>query len=262
MNAKFMIGLMALAGVAALTGCAKEPLVAPDTQVTAAGKAPTVNLDSNEIEIVEKMAEHRMAYKAYLEALQSYYVKHGMYDKQVWAEKELNDYRKGRKYTYLVLTDLPASALVKPTDKVAEADVMYEDAMNYFKEGKIVPGVLNDKGKLRLALEKFDTLIKQYPNSDKVDDALFYAGEILKEYFDENDKACEYYKRAYEADPNTPHPAHFQRAVVLDYRLHNRDEALKEYEAVLKFETGKPFFWSKSNSDFAASRSKELKGEK
>lgn len=257
-----LLTLVALAVVLALPGCnQKDPLVAPESAVTANATAPSVSLDANEIDLVEKMSQNRLAYKTYLEALRDYYIKHGMYDKQKLAEKELAGYRKYMKYSYLLLADVPPANLTRPEEKIAAADTLFEDGMNYFKQGRLkgAPGIFN-REKLLLAVDKFETLIKQYPTSDKVDDAFFNAAEILKEYFNENDKAVEYYKRAYTADPKTPHPAHFQRAVVLDYRLHKRDEAVAEYDAVIKFESGPQY--PSTNAPFAASRMKELKGEK
>jgi tetratricopeptide (TPR) repeat protein len=86
---------------------------------------------------------------------------------------------------------------------------------------------------LRLALDKYNQLIKKYPTSDKIDDAAFRAGGIY-EYFKDYTIALLYYQRAYQWDPDTIHPARFKAAYILDKRLHRRAEALELYQQVAK----------------------------
>lgn len=261
MNAKRIA--IALVGVVVLSllGCKEnEPMKVSDQPVSDQAKAPTINIaDATEVDLVEKMADSRAAYKAYLEALIEYYTEKGMYDKRKWAEKEYDGLQKVDQYVYLMVADLPEPGVTRPTNKIADADQLYRDALEYYKHLPL-PGMYSPE-RMRIALEKFKTIIKQYPQSDKVDDSYFYAAEILKEYFNENLQAVEYYERSYMSDPRTPHPARFQRAVILDFRMHQRDEALQMYREVLKWEADRGTFWSKSNADFSASRIKQLTGE-
>lgn len=85
-----------------------------------------------------------------------------------------------------------------------------------------------------MALTKYNSLIRQYPNSDKIDDAAYRAAGIY-DYFKDYEIALLYYQRAYQWDPDTPYPARFYAASLLDKKLHRRDEALQVYqEAVLR----------------------------
>ncbi len=246
--------------LAPLSGCNKnEPMTVSDQPADAQVPGPTIRGDSVEVELVEEMATARAAYRGYLEALVEFYARKGMYDKRKWAEKELKELNEVPQYVYLMIDDLPDPAVYRPVDTVPDANQLYRDALEYYKHLPLP--LMYDKDKMRIALEKFRKIIREHPNSDKVDDSYFYAGEILKEYFNENLQAVEYYERAYTIDPKTPHPARFQRAVVLDFRLHQRDKALAAYRDVLQHEANRGTFWSKSNADFSASRIKQLTGE-
>jgi hypothetical protein len=55
-------------------------------------------------------------------------------------------------------------------------------------------------------------------------------------------------------NPNTPHPARFQAAVVYDFRRHNRDKALELYRQVMDLEEA----GNVSNSKFSATRIEQL----
>jgi tetratricopeptide (TPR) repeat protein len=86
-----------------------------------------------------------------------------------------------------------------------------------------------------LALEKYNRLIRQYPSSDKIDDAACKAGEIY-EYFQDYSIALLYYKRSYQWDPDTTQPARFRSARILDKRLHRNAEALELYREAINTE--------------------------
>ena len=103
---------------------------------------------------------------------------------------------------------------------------------------------------------EFRQMIKQYPSSDKIDDAAFFCGEIHKEYLPGQELiAVRWYERAFEWNSETPHPARFQAAMVYDYRLHDRDRALELYHATLESEAD-----DASNVRFATRRIRELTG--
>jgi tetratricopeptide (TPR) repeat protein len=258
-----ILGVFVLALLMLLTGCGKKDaprdgMQMSDRPINDQARAPDVNMaDPREVDLVEKLASARLAYKTYLEALQKYYVDRGFYDKQVWTDREMADLKKVRQYRYLELIDAPPVERMQARDPVAEANDIFADANRLYERNRRVPMVF-DKDELRIALEKFRRLIKEYPTSDKVDDACFYTAEILKEFFDESAQAVEYYRLAYQADPSTPHPAHFQRAVILDFRLYRRDEAVQEYRAVLAKDNDPAGFRAKSNKDFAATRIRQL----
>jgi tetratricopeptide (TPR) repeat protein len=93
------------------------------------------------------------------------------------------------------------------------------------------------KKKLQRALNKCNELIKEYPTSDKIDDAAYLAGEI-HEFFKDYSIAVLYYKRAFQWDSQTPYPARYRAANLLDYQLFERDKALELYRESLQKEKG------------------------
>ena len=86
-----------------------------------------------------------------------------------------------------------------------------------------------------MALEKYNELIRKHPSSDKIDDAAYNAG-VIQEYFKDYSIALLYYKRAFQWDPDTIHPARFRAARVLDKNLHRNAEALQLYQQAVKIE--------------------------
>ena len=244
---------------AALLGCnqynTQRPVSPPMSgrACTDLATAPPIDLVGvNEADLVEELARYRQGYRQHLVALQEYYLKTGYSEKARQAERELRDLRRVKQYRYLVEAELPPSPL-KPTQSIAAADALYEDGYNYLTSGGHGVPIFFDEDKMKVALEKFHKIVRDYPTSDKVDDALFYCGEIHKEYFNDNIPAVRFYEKAIESDPNTPHPARFQAAVVLDFRLHDRDRALELYNEVLEAET-----FNKSNLTFSTRRIGQL----
>ena len=136
-------------------------------------------------------------------------------------------------YSYIVEAGL-AGADLKATASINEANYMYQDALNTEKQaGQLL--VVKNENMLRLALDKYNQLIKKFPTSDKIDAAAFRAGGIC-EYFRDYTIALLYYQRAYQWNPKTPNPARFKAAHILDEYLHRRAEALELYQQAVKME--------------------------
>ncbi len=250
--------LIAIAILAVISSCAeKKTEIKPvrigdinDIDKTTIGD---INLKTvKEVDLVEKLAKARADYKRLLVLLNHWYLDNGYYEKAQWAAKEYADLKLVRTYPYLVEIEIQKTD-IKPTDSIASADKLYEEALKLYHEGQILP-LVNDKKKLKEALDKFIMLIKKYPNSDKIDDAAFYAAEILKEYFNDDIQAVKYYELAMKWDPHTPHPVRFQCAVIYDFRLHNREKALEMYKRVLAEEPD----IDRTNTSFATTRIKQL----
>ncbi len=254
-----LIALAALVGLVIAPGCRSRTPEISEAPVTPTAVGPNIPLDASEAYLIEQVDAHRLAYRRYLEALEGHYIQTGQFDKRKMAETELEGLRKVRQYRYLVVADAPPQQMTVAAERVAEADQLYEDGLSYYNHFRLP--LFYDEDKLRRALEKFELIINRHPSSDKVDDAFFYAAEILKEFFNENLTAVEYYRRACLADPNTPHHAHYQRAVILDYRLHNRDEALNEYRLALEAEAGKSGWAAASRREASAKRIRQLSGQ-
>jgi TolA-binding protein len=151
-----------------------------------------------------------------------------------------------------------------PETSIAEADAIFNKAKAILSDVRSVPlmgALTHNKNKAREALAMFKQILEQYPKSDKVDDAAYYCGEIYKEYLREDDPNDElsvrYYRWAIQLDPQTPHAARFQCAVVYDFRRHERTKALELYQQVLDTEENA----NQSNMRFSASRIEQLSDE-
>jgi len=244
-----------------LAGPQREVAVGPMTSLEspAGVDVPNVQLDRTEVDLVEELLLHRAMYARLLRALNTYYSEHGNEEKAIWARSEMNDLRRVKTYRYILDSEVPVMAMT-PNESIAEVDQLYDEACALMKKGGHGVPALYNQETMKLALAKFKELVDRYPASDKIDDAAFFIGEIHKEYFVEKDNslAIEWYKRAIQWNPNTPHPVRFQIAVAYDYRLHEREEALKWYQQVLECEPD----IEKTNTLFAGNRIRELTTEK
>ena len=198
------------------------------------GRGNTLSLTkAGEIDIVEDVAASRQAYRQGLELLVRYYTKTGNNHKLDWAKSELHDLNVMRQYNYIVPVVTPKT--YRATTTIPDADLLYEDARLQKERAEILSKAIVNKDGYRMALRKFEDVIKKYPNSDKIDDAAYMAGEI-SEYFKDYSIALEYYQRAYTWDPDTSHPARFKAARILDKHMHRNAEALELYKKAIETE--------------------------
>lgn len=226
----------------------------PSRTMTSVGSAGAVNIaKAGETDFVEQIVVNRQAYRQGLELLVKYYTKTGNNMKFKWAKKELAALDSIPQYKYIVVAETAGSNL-RASISIPEADDLYMDALDLEKDAGVLIFTKNDD-LLRLALNKYDRLIKNYPSSDKIDDAAYKSGEIY-EYFQDYSIALVYYERAHQWDPDTTHPAKFRSARILDKRLHRYAEALELYRQAIKTEGkyGKYRMWK----EFAEERIKVL----
>ncbi|HUW19837.1 MAG TPA: hypothetical protein VMW16_11095 [Sedimentisphaerales bacterium] len=195
------------------------------------GSARTVEVGkAGETDIVERVAVNRQAYREGLELLVEYYNSTGNSMKLAWAQKELAALAAMPQYHYIVEAAVAGPGLKAAVSSI-EADYMFRAAMDLEKQAEAVP-LIKDERLLRLALDKYNEMIKKHPSSDKIDDAAYRAGGIC-EHFKDYTIALLYYQRAYQWDPATPYPARFREGFILDERLHRRAEALEAYQRAL-----------------------------
>ena len=190
-------------------------------------------IDASESDIIEQVVINRQAYQRYIAALIAHYESTGNNMKLGWAKDELKGLKQVPQYNYIIEAII-AGPNLKAGRSIAEAELVYMEALRLEKQAKKYV-VLTNEEMLRLALDKYNQLIKKYPTSDKIDDAAFKAGGIY-EYFKDYTIALLYYQRAYQWDPDTIHPARFKAAYILDKRLHRRAEALELYQQVVEKE--------------------------
>lgn len=208
---------------------------------TATGGSINIS-QAGETDIVEQIAINRRAYQQGLELLIRYYTRTGNNMKLNWANEELTSLDSIPQYKYIIVAETLESNL-RASTSIPEADDLYMDALKLEREATVLL-IGKNNNKLREALDKYDRLIRSYPTSDKIDDAAFNAG-VIYEYFRDYSIALLYFKRAYQWDPETPHPARFRSARILDKRLHRNAEALELYREALNTEGkyGKRRIW-------------------
>jgi tetratricopeptide (TPR) repeat protein len=201
---------------------------------TSIGAAGVVSVaGAGETDFVEQIAVNRQAYRQGLQLLVGYYTRSGNNMKLNWAKDELSALDSIPQYKYIIDAEA-AGPNLRASTSIPEADEVYLDALELHKQAGALL-VIKDNDLLRLAADKYNRLIKRYPSSDKIDDAAYKAGEIY-EYFRDYSIALLYYKRAYQWDPGTIHPARFRAARILDKRLHRYAEAVKLYREAIKTE--------------------------
>lgn len=257
----FLAATALLLGGSAITGCrtdggaAAGPSIGGQTATLGSEPIDISVADTREVDLVEALVEHRQAYYDNLRRLQQYYSEAGNATKLAWTRYERDGFERVRKFRYVLDAEIPQRDLTA-SQKSGDADVMFEKGMGLMRAGGHgVPAVYREDRMIEAA-EVFRTLIEKHPQSDKIDDAAFYLGEIHREYLPGQDTiAVEWYERAWQWDPNTPHPARFQAATVCDFRLHNRDKALELYREVIRRPES-----NRANARAAARRIEDLTG--
>ena len=204
----------------------------------------------SQVDIVEQMAINRQAYRQGLESLIAYYHRTGNNMQLAWAEDELKRLNNMPQYNYIIEAGV-AGPNLKAKASIPLADYMYEDAVRLEKRAKRLV-VYIDEDLLRVALGQYNQLIRKHPTSDKIDDAAYRAAGIY-EYFKDYSIALLYYQRAYQWDAETPYPARYKAACILDRHLSRRLEALKLYRQALEKEE-----LNKNYKEFAEERIAEL----
>lgn len=221
-----------------LAGC-EEPIkddarfhLDPEMAAKATGEG-FATPEAAEVDLVETLAASRTQYRANLEALQNYYAARGNVIKRQWTEKELKMLGEMPQYRYL---SAPESVMTKlrATDSIEGADELYASAMKAYNSRFLLLFV--DASKYRLALNRFNLLLSQYPTSDKADDAAYRCGTIY-EFFGDYEIAAPCYQRAYQWNEYTPYPARYRAALLLDDKLHLRAEAVTLYQLALEKES-------------------------
>jgi tetratricopeptide (TPR) repeat protein len=206
--------------------------VVPQGEKKLLAPAPVIQTQTPaETDIVEQVVTNREAYRRTLKSLVDYYTNTGNDMKLAWAEKELKSLDKTRQYHYIIEASV-AGPNLKPTASIEMANYIYEDAVRREKLAKRFIVIIDDD-QLRVALGKYNEVIKRYPTSDKIDDCAFRAAGIY-EYFKDYTIALLYYQRTWEWDPQTPYLAEFKAACILDLQLSRRAEALELYQKAIK----------------------------
>lgn len=254
MAKKFWASIFTIAMVT-IAGCNKantgeSRLVTEETKIREAAYLPSNVVDATETDLVERMAKSRAEYRQELNALIDYYFEAGNNMKMNWAKTELQQFDEKAQYDYIVEAAMAGPEL-KATNSIAQADELYVQAVVLEqKAGNLMTAKNRDN--LRLALREYNRLIKNYPTSDKIDDAAYNSANIY-ERFKDYEIALVYYQRTYQWDPQTSYPAKYRAALLLDNNLHRRDQALTLYQQAAEDENTPSFY-----RDYAKARIKRL----
>ncbi len=212
-------------------------------------------------DLVEEMMATRERHLQQLMELERAYMLSGDTVHANWARRQRELTEKIEVYPYLLAGTPEEAPEIMPLEAIPEADGTYAEAVKLVEEVRTLPfgGHLEaNKKKAQRALRLFKSILQEYPTSDKVDDCAYLCGEIYKEYLrdddPDNELAVRYYQWAFALDPETPHPARFQCAVVYDFRRHDRVRALDLYHQVLETDEN----GNESNARWAASRIEQL----
>jgi len=200
------------------------------TAYIAPANGSAVTGSADEIDLVEQVSTFRRDYRQSLTLLLQHYTVVGDNKKLNWAKEELRALDRMPQYRYIIDAEILPATLTAGT-RIPAADELYLDAVETQRQAEPI-GILKDDEQMRVAREKYSQLIRQYPSSDKIDDAAYKMADIY-EYFKDYEIALLYYKRAYQWEPDTPYPARFHAASLLDKKLHRRGEALELYQEAL-----------------------------
>jgi tetratricopeptide (TPR) repeat protein len=185
---------------------------------------------STEALLVEQVAQSRENYREGLQKLADFYRKNGNSMKLNWAQAEIKGLDSAPQYRFIIQAEAAGPDL-RAVASIPGADVLYRDGQALYNEGRSIIGIADD-AKLRMALDRFNRIIAEFPTSDKIGAAAYISGEIY-EHFKDYSIAALYYKRAFQWDPNIQYPATFKAAYMYDKYLMNRSEALDLYNLYL-----------------------------
>ena len=253
--ARKFLAIVFISAIIIITGCnkantGKSRLVTEETKISEAAYLPSDIVDAAETDLVEKMAKSRTEYRQGLNALIDYYNKAGNNMKMNWAKTELQQFDEKAQYNYISEASM-AGPQLKAADEIQEANELYAQASELERKASSLL-VIKDSDTLRLALKKYNELIRNYPTSDKIDDAAYSSARIY-EHFKDYEIALTYYQRTYQWNPQTSYPAKYRAAWLLDYHLRCRDQALLLYQEAAKDKNTSAIY-----RDYADTRAKEL----
>jgi tetratricopeptide (TPR) repeat protein len=250
----FTTAALALLAITALVGCSNPKvddahlILTPQEQIIA--EQGVLTPDAGEVDVVEQVAAARTGYQMALQEMISYYQSTGNEMKRRWAQNELKTLRQMAQYRYLVPGEYVTQDM-SATETIEGAEALYKQAQKlYLEAGGYF--IITDSAKLRQSLQLYNQLMKEFPNSTRIDEAAFRAGRIY-EHFKDYELAAVMYQRCFQWNDNTSFPARYRAAYILDQKLKMRKEALALYKLSVQKESR-----YEDNTEFAQRRIIEL----
>lgn len=193
---------------------------------------PPTNVTEQEQQLVRDVYQARDSYQASLERLRAYYIHTNNEENKQWVEKELTAYHLMVKNPYLLELDLPSPDL-KPDTSLPNANRIFREALEWYNRRTMLDREENYK-RAELLLRR---LIRDYPRSDKLDEACYYLGEIYSsKYFQQYRRAVAFYERVFLYEPNTNLDARLRAANLYEKYFANQRRAIELYQEVLRRE--------------------------
>lgn len=190
------------------------------------------SISDQEKELVKKVYDTRDGYQAALERLRAYYLQVNNEEQRSWAEKELTDFHMVLKSPYILEMDLPSLDL-HPDTSIPKANRIFREALEWY-DRRSISGVNENYHRAELL---FRRLIRDYPNSDKLDEACYYLAQIYSsKYYQQYARAVAYYERVLHYEPNTNLDARIRAAHLHDKYLNEHKRAVELYQEVLRLE--------------------------
>jgi hypothetical protein len=216
---------------ALLAVCGCVALARPGADAQDEGQLSRAN--RQEQTLVKAVHTARDEYQASLERLRGFYVRSKNVEMQYWVEQELSQYHMMVKDPYILEFDLPSKDL-KPNQNIAEANKILADARAHLERPTFTETEKNYH-RAELLLRR---LINDYRQSDKLDDACYYLGEIYSsKYFEQYRRSVGYYERVFWYDPATNYPARLKAALVYEKQLNDHERAKQLFQDVLQRHT-------------------------
>ncbi|MFQ5963637.1 MAG: tol-pal system YbgF family protein [Candidatus Scalinduaceae bacterium] len=186
-------------------------------------------MKSREEQILKALDSSRKYYENALMELIQFYLDIGYQLRLQNARKELKALKKVPQPKYLMVKE--KAVKIKPSKNIEEANILFQDGKMY--KNSLSP--FKKKTKLISALDRFEKLLNDYPESDKVSEAAYEIAEIYESlYFKDYESSVAYYVKSYELNPNTEKPARYMAARVYDLYLKDYASAVQYYELASK----------------------------
>jgi hypothetical protein len=188
---------------------------------------------ASDIELVERLLAARRDYQATLEQLRAYYLANNDVERARWAEDELIQYHRILKHPYRLELDVPPPTL-QALYNIPEANELFRRGLTYKDKGWGTDYLDNQ----RRAELLFQQILSRYPQSDKIDDAAYYLGDLYEsKAYRQYRRAAVYYERCFQWNPQTQFDARLRAARLYDRQLNERGRAVDIYREVTTHET-------------------------
>jgi hypothetical protein len=186
------------------------------------------SISDQERELVRNVYDTRKKYQESLERLRSYYSQISHEENTIWVEKELTGYHLNLKSPYILDMDLPATTL-KPSKNDTKANRMFREALDWLNR----PGLDREENTKRAEI-LLQRILHENKDSDKIDEACYYLGEIYSSrYFQMYRRAVAYYERVFLYEPDTNLDARLRAANIYERNLGNSQQAVALYQQIL-----------------------------